>query len=114
MAVDMLQVARGKVAAEAHGVRMTFLECDAEALDRLPQLQQGYFDALLCASAFVWMSDMEAALALWRTFLRSGGVAAVHCYPENAFVQGKLIADAAREHGHNILIHEPTACEATC
>ncbi|MEL6495079.1 MAG: methyltransferase domain-containing protein [Cyanobacteria bacterium J06623_7] len=59
-----------------------FQLADAEQLD----YPHSYFDYILCAHTFPWISHKEAALKSWHHLLKSGGRIAVHTPADTAYV----------------------------
>jgi ubiquinone/menaquinone biosynthesis C-methylase UbiE len=71
---DSLSIARSK--AEREGLDSTsleFLEHDIAALDELGELEEGSFDVISCASAFVLFEDPENVVGGWKKMLKTGG-----------------------------------------
>jgi ubiquinone/menaquinone biosynthesis C-methylase UbiE len=65
----MLDVARKK-ALELKLNNTEFLLTDGENFDFPSNSCNGIF----CSSAFIWMSDLHAALTHWHRFLKPGGI----------------------------------------
>jgi ubiquinone/menaquinone biosynthesis C-methylase UbiE len=73
-ASGMLQEARQKIAALGlTNIRFEQVDADEQAL------QEGQFDAILCSSAIVYLTDIPKALCRWYDALKSGG-----CLPPHA------------------------------
>ena len=71
---DSLSIARTK--AKKGGLNptfMKFLEHDIAALDELNELEEGDFDVISCASAFVLFEDPENIVRGWKKMLKRGG-----------------------------------------
>lgn len=105
----MLEQARRKV--EALGFRnIEFQLADAEALD----FPENSFDVVLCSSAFIWMSDLNAALRLWHRLLKPGGLIGFHAFAETAFVGGVVTQKVAEKYGISYAMSKPTGTIEKC
>ncbi len=105
----MLEQARRKV--EALGFRnIEFQLADAEALD----FPENNFDVVLCSSAFIWMSDLNAALRLWHRLLKPGGLIGFHAFAETAFVGGVVAQKVAEKYGISYAMSKPTGTIEKC
>jgi len=83
---------------------------DGEALNYAPDS----FDYILCGSAFIWMSDLQATLAHWRTRLRPNGKTGFHAFSENAFVTGVVAQSVLLKYGVSYLMSKPTGTIEKC
>lgn len=105
----MLEQARRKV--EALGLsNIQFQLADAEALD----FPENSFDLVLCSSAFIWMSDLNAALQLWHRLLKPGGLIGFHAFAETAFVGGVVAQKVAEKYGISYAMSKPTGTIEKC
>ena len=105
----MLEQARRKV--EALGLsNIQFQFADAEALD----FPENSFDVVLCSSAFIWMSDLNAALRLWHRLLKPGGLIGFHAFAETAFVGGVVAQKVAEKYGISYAMSKPTGTIEKC
>lgn len=87
----MLDQARKKIRAKRlRNVELT--EADVEKLDFAAES----FDAILCSSAMMWLTDIPAALRKCRTWLKPGGLLAFSCYSESSFMIPLLVRACAR------------------
>ena len=87
----MLDQARAKV--RAAGLRnIELIEGDVEQLDFATES----FDAILCSSSLMWMTDIPATLRHCRTWLKRGGLLAFSCYSETSFYFPHLVKACAK------------------
>ena len=77
----MLNQARRKI-EKASLQNIQLIEADADYID----FDDDIFDAIFCSSAFVWLSNIPAALEKWYGFLQQGGKVAFSCYAETSFM----------------------------
>lgn len=90
----MLEQAQRKV--EAAGLQNVELqEIDAENL----KLSDNSFDAILCSSAIVYLTDIPAALRNWHRFLKKGGLVAFSCFAEKALTVSVMYRAVAQRYG---------------
>jgi len=109
ISTGMLEQARRKV--EAFGLsNIQFQLADAEALD----FPENSFDVVLCSSAFIWMSDLNAALRLWHRLLKPGGLIGFHAFAETAFVGGVVTQKVAEKYGISYAMSKPTGTIEKC
>ena len=87
----MLAQARRKISAEALQT-IKLIEADVEELN----FEAESFDAILCSSALMWLTDIPASLRHCRTWLKTGGILAFSCYSESSFIFPFLIKACAR------------------
>ena len=86
----MLDQARSKITAE--GLQnIELIEADVERLN----FEAESFDAILCSSAFMWLTDIAATLSSCRTWLKNGGLLAFSCYSESSFMIPLLVKACA-------------------
>jgi ubiquinone/menaquinone biosynthesis C-methylase UbiE len=105
----MLSVARRKI--EALGFSNIELQlADAEALN----FPANSFDVVLCSSAFIWMSNLTAALGLWYQFLKPGGLIGFHAFADTAFVGGVIAQKVAEKYGISLAFSKPTGTVEKC
>ncbi len=102
----MLEQARRKIEAE-NLANLELIEGDADYLS----FEAGSFDAILCASALIYLSDIPGALKNWHAWLKGGGKVAFSCFAENAFTLSVLFREMAREHG--IILSSPNEALGT-
>ena len=87
----MLDQARMKV--RAAGLRNVELsQGDVEQLDFASES----FDAILCSSSLMWMTDIPATLSRCLTWLKRGGLLAFSCYSETSFMIPHLVNACAK------------------
>ncbi len=87
----MLDQARKKIRAEGLQ-KIELIEADVEKLN----FQAGSFDAILCSSALMWLTDIPATLRNCRNWLKTGGLLAFSCYSESSFMIPLLVKACAR------------------
>ena len=83
---------------------------DAETLN----FTANSFDRIFCSSAFIWMSDLIAALRLWHNFLKPGGIIGIHAFADTAFVGGVITQKIAQKYGISFLMSKPTGTVEKC
>jgi ubiquinone/menaquinone biosynthesis C-methylase UbiE len=75
----MLQQAQQKV--KALGLtNIKFEEADADE----QKLRESRFDAILCSSAIVYLTDIPSSLRQWHSALKPGGIVAFSCLAETS------------------------------
>lgn len=109
-ALGMLQQAQEKV--EALGLRNTKFET-ADADEQ--ELQENQFDAILCSSAIVYLTDIPTSLHRWHNALKPGGVVAFSCLAETSPSTSVLFRTVVQQHGMTIsnpneLLGTPERC----
>ncbi|MGL5058871.1 MAG: class I SAM-dependent methyltransferase [Microcoleus sp.] len=87
-----------------------FLLADAEALT----FENNSFDRIFCCSAFIWMSDLHAALTLWHNLLKSGGIIGIVAFADTAFVGGIVTQKVAQKYGIDFKMSQPTGTVDKC
>lgn len=105
----MLDRARQK-ALELGFNNAEFLLADAETID----LPNNSFDRIFCSSAFIWMSDLRAALTRWHNFLKPGGIISIHAFADTAFVGGVVTQKVAEKYGVSFNMSKPTGTVEKC
>lgn len=106
----MLSQARRKI--EAAGLQnIEVIEADAEELN----FSDESFDAILCSSSIVWLSNIPAALHNWYRFLKKGGLVSFSCYSETSFMTPVVVRVCAKVYGislanWNELLGTPEKC----
>ena len=106
----MLNQVRQKIAA-ASLQNLELIEADAEYLN----FSNDSFDAILCSSAFVYLSDIPAALHNWHCWLSKGGLVAFSCFSETSFMAPIIIKVCAKVCGVSLPnINEPLGTPETC
>lgn len=105
----MLAVARNK-ALELNLNNTEFLLGDAENLD----LQDNTFDRIFCSSAFIWMSNLHAALTHWHRFIKPGGIIGFHAFADTAFVGGVVTQQVAEKYGISFNMSKPIGTVEKC
>ena len=109
ISAGMLDIARNK-AFELNLNNTDFLLADAETLD----FPGNSCDRLFCSSAFIWMSDLHAALTHWHTFLKPGGIIGIHAFADTAFVGGVVTQKVAEKYGIAFNMSQPTGTVEKC
>ena len=105
----MLDIARSK--AQKLSLKNTeFILADAEVLD----FPVNSCDRIFCASAFIWMSDLHAALTHWHKFLKPGGILGIHAFADTAFVGGVVTQKVAAKYGISFNMSKPTGTVEKC
>lgn len=90
----MLEQAQRKV--EAAGLQNVELqETDAEYLN----FSDNSFDAILCSSAIVYLTDIPTSLRNWHRFLKKGGLVAFSCFAEKALTVSIVYRAVAQRYG---------------
>ncbi|MCC3564355.1 MAG: methyltransferase domain-containing protein [Microcoleus sp. PH2017_31_RDM_U_A] len=105
----MLDVARKK-ALELKLNNTEFLLRDAENID----LPRNVCDRIFCSSAFIWMSNLHAALTHWHRFLKPGGIIGFHAFADTAFVGGVVTQKVAEKYGISFNMSKPTGTVEKC
>ena len=109
IATGMLDTARNK--AQKLSLKNTeFMLADAEALD----FRANSCDRIFCSSAFIWMSDLHAALTHWHKFLKPGGILGIHAFADTAFVGGVVTQKIAEKYGIFFNMSKPTGTVEKC
>ncbi|ESA33150.1 methylase involved in ubiquinone menaquinone biosynthesis [Leptolyngbya sp. Heron Island J] len=109
-ALGMLQQAQQKV--DILGLtNIKFEEADANEQD-LPGAQ---FDAILCSSAIVYLTDIPTSLRQWHNALKPGGIVAFSCLAETSPSASVLFRTVVQRHGITIsnpnqLLGTPERC----
>jgi ubiquinone/menaquinone biosynthesis C-methylase UbiE len=83
---DSLSIARSK--ADKEGLNVQFIHHDIAALHEIKEIQEGSFDIITCASAFVLLEDPVAVVKGWATFLKVGGKLIFDVPTYNAMIGG--------------------------
>lgn len=109
ISAGMLDVARNK-ALELNLNNTEFWLADAENID----FPGNSCDRIFCSSAFIWMSDMHAALTHWHTFLKPGGIIGIHAFADTAFVGGVVTQKVAEKYGISFNMSKPTGTLEKC
>jgi ubiquinone/menaquinone biosynthesis C-methylase UbiE len=86
----MLDQAREKIRAEEPKIEL--IEADVEKLN----FEAESFDAIICSSALMWLTDIPATLRKTRTWLKTGGLLAFSCYSESSFMIPLLVRACRR------------------
>ena len=105
----MIEVAKSKLKS-SNLQNISFELGDGEAL----AFEESSFDYIFCGSALIWMTDIRAALAHWRTRLKSSGKVGFHAFSENAFVAGVVAQSVLQKHGVTYLMSKPTGSVEMC
>lgn len=109
-ALGMLQQAQQKI--EVLGLKNTkFEEADADE----QELQSSHFDAILCSSAIVYLTDIPTSLRRWHNALKPGGVVAFSCLAETSPTASVLFRAVVQRYGITIpnpnqLLGTPDRC----
>ena len=72
------------------------------------------FDYIFCSSAFIWMTDLPAALFSWKELLKPNGKLGFHAFSENAFVEGVVAQSVLSQYGVSYLMSKPTGTVEKC
>ena len=105
----MIQKANSKLeSSEMSNIR--FEIGDGEAL----AFEENSFDYIFCGSALIWMTDIESALAHWRTKLKSNGKVGFHAFSEKAFITGVVAQSVLEKYGVSYLMSKPTGSVDKC
>lgn len=105
----MLEQARNKV-KKLNLKNIEFQLADAETLN----FTANSFDRIFCSSAFIWMSDLIAALRLWHNCLKPGGIIGIHAFADTAFIGGVITQKIAQKYGISFLMSKPTGTVEKC
>lgn len=109
VSAGMLDQARSKV--EALGLsNVEFQLADAESLN----FPDNSFDRILCANAFPWMEDMEAALLLWYQFLKLGRLVGIHTPAETAYLGDVVLREVLEKYGVLLKSSKPIGTVEKC
>ncbi|MEG5061464.1 class I SAM-dependent methyltransferase [Microcoleus sp. A2-C5] len=96
-ALGMLQQARKKVAGLGLA-NIEFAEADADE----QEFRESQFDAVLCSSAIVYLTDIPQALRQWYNALKPGGVVAFSCLAETSPTASVLFREVVQRYGITI------------
>jgi ubiquinone/menaquinone biosynthesis C-methylase UbiE len=113
MGIDISEgmVKRAREKASADSIKNVRFEYgDAECLDFTPNS----FDYIFCGSAFIWMTDLSAALVHWRELLKPNGKLGFHAFSENTFVTGVVAQSVLSRHGVAYSMSKPTGSVEKC
>lgn len=105
----MLEIARAK-AINAGISNARFEVGDAENCGFAPNS----FDYIFCSSAFIWMTDLSAALVHWKELLKPDGQLGFHAFSENAFVAGVVAQSILSAYGVDYQMNKPTGSVEKC
>ena len=90
----MLKQAQSKIDVEGlHNIELG--EADAEDLS----FPNNSFDAILCSSAIVYLTDIPAALRSWYRFLKPQGIVAFSCFAQTAMTISALYGAKLQDYG---------------
>ena len=107
----MLAQAQRKI--DAAGLQnIELIEVDADYLN----FPDDSFDAILCSSAIVYLTDIPASLQQWYRFLKPGGIVAFSCNAETAFTASILFREKAQNYrvtiaNPNEILGTPERCQ---
>ncbi len=109
----MLQQAQSKIDAEGWQ-NIELIEADADNLS----FADNSFDAILCSSAIVYLTDIPAALRSWYRFLKPQGIVAFSCFAETAMTISVLYRAKLQDYGitvanPNEILGTPEKCLET-
>ena len=96
-ASGMLRQAQQKI-ADLGLTNIEFEEADADE----QQFQESQFDAILCSSAIVYLTDIPKALRQWHNALKAGGVVAFSCLAESSPTSSVLFREVVHRYGLTI------------
>lgn len=109
ISAGMIEKSRAKLAA-ADISNLRFEHGDGESLGFAPNS----FDYIFCGFAFIWMTDLHAALVHWRTRLKDNGKVGFHAFSDNAFVTGVVAQSVLSKYGVSYLMSKPTGSVEKC
>lgn len=90
----MLKQAQSKIDVE--GLQnIELIEADADYLN----FADNSFDAILCSSAIVYLTDIPAALRSWYRFLKPKGIVAFSCFAQTAMTISLLYIAKLQDYG---------------
>jgi ubiquinone/menaquinone biosynthesis C-methylase UbiE len=72
------------------------------------------YDCIFCGSAFIWMTDLPAALVHWKELLKPNGQLGLHAFSENAFVTGVVAQSVLSKYGVDYQMSKPTGSIEKC
>lgn len=111
ISTGMLNQAQRKIEAEGlHNIEL--IEADADYLN----FSNNSFDAILCSSAIVYLTDIANSLRQWYNFLKMGGLVAFSCLAETAMTASILFREKAQTYGISIpnpneILGTPQKCD---
>lgn len=105
----MLEQARDKATALGLG-QVEFQLADAESLD----FPENSFDCVLCCSAFIWMTDLIAALQHWHRLLKPGGLIGIQAFADTAHIAGNVMQKVVHRYGISVTLSQPTGTAEKC
>jgi ubiquinone/menaquinone biosynthesis C-methylase UbiE len=83
---ESISIAKSK--AEEENVNVQFIHHDIAALPEIPEIKEGEFDVITCASAFVLLEDPGSVVKGWSRFLKVGGRLIFDMPTYNAMIGG--------------------------
>lgn len=106
----MLKQAQSKIDVESLPT-IELVEADAEDLS----FADNSFDAILCSSAIVYLTNIPAALRSWYRFLKPKGIVAFSCFAETAITISVLYRARLQDYGitatnPNAILGTPEKC----
>lgn len=109
-ALGMLQQAQQRVEA-LELTNIKFEEADADE----QKLRQSEFDAILCSSAIVYLTNIPSSLCQWHSALKPGGIVAFSCLAETSPSASALFREVVQRYGITIpnpneLLGTPRRC----
>lgn len=110
ISTGMLNHAQRKIEAEGlHNIEL--IEADADYLNFSDN-----FDAILCSSAIVYLTDIANSLQQWYNFLKMGGLLAFSCLAQTAMTASVLFREKAQAYGISIpnpneILGTPQKCD---
>ncbi len=96
----MLKQAQSKIDAEGLP-NVELIETDADNLS----FPDNSFDAILCSSAIVYLTDIPAALRSWYRFLKPEGIVAFSCFAETSMTISVLYR--AKLQAYGVIVPNP-------
>lgn len=90
----MLSQAQRKI-EQANLKNVELLEADADFL----KFEDESFDAILCSSALVYLTDIPRALRSWYGFLKKGGLVGFSTFPNGSHTLAELFMAIAQNYG---------------
>lgn len=109
ISTGMLDQAKRKI--EAAGLsNIELRQADAEALE----FPDNSFDRVLCCSALPLITNLQATLRLWHSFLKPDGLIGLCVFAKTAFITGVVLQKVAQRYGVSLIFSDLTGTEEKC
>lgn len=109
ISTGMLDQAKRKI--EAAGLsNIELRQADAEALE----FPENSFDRVLCCSALPLITNLQASLRLWHSFLKPDGLIGLCVFAKTAFITGVVLQKVAQKYGVSLIFNDLTGTEEKC